>query len=233
MHYGRSIRLGEFARFWATWRLVAIATVVAALIVVVMEITSVVDISGARPPYRSSTFAWLRYLLGGLMFGVGMTLAGGCVSRNLVRFGGGNLKSLVTLLIAGVFAYFMTKTAFYEVGFYSWIHPISVDLAPLGIQSQDVGSIISAILPSVSGLGVRITVVVLLAMFVVWFVLKTRGIQGNVANISAGFGHRRGGRIWLVSDCRTDWYGVGGKLPNGQIHHQLELVHNLIRLSIL
>ncbi len=176
------VNLHDFGRLGA-WLL---ATVVAALIVVVMEITSVVDISGARPPYRSSTFAWLRYLLGGLMFGVGMTLAGGCVSRNLVRFGGGNLKSLVTLLIAGVFAYFMTKTAFYEVGFYSWIHPISVDLAPLGIQSQDVGSIISAILPSVSGLGVRVTVVVLLAMSVVWFVLKTRGIQGNMANISAG-----------------------------------------------
>ena len=47
-----------------------------------------VRLSGAALP-------WLAYIVGGLLFGVGMTLGSGCGSRSLIRIGGGNLKSLV------------------------------------------------------------------------------------------------------------------------------------------
>ena len=95
------INLDDFGRL-GSWFL---AMAVAAVLLVLLEIVSAVDISQHRPPYRSQTFAWIRYILGGAMFGVGMTLAGGCVSKNLVRLGGGNLKSLITLLIAAVFCF--------------------------------------------------------------------------------------------------------------------------------
>ena len=52
-----------------------------------------------RSLYRSPQLFWLGHLLGGLLFGIGMTLAGGCGNRNLVRIGGGNLKSLVVFLV--------------------------------------------------------------------------------------------------------------------------------------
>lgn len=52
-----------------------------------------------RSPYRAPTLPWLGCLVGGVMFGFGMVLAGGCISRNLVRLGGGSLKALVTLLV--------------------------------------------------------------------------------------------------------------------------------------
>jgi uncharacterized membrane protein YedE/YeeE len=55
--------------------------------------------------YRTPNFSWLGYLLGGFLFGVGMTLASGCGQRTLVRIGSGNLKSLVVLLVLGVTAY--------------------------------------------------------------------------------------------------------------------------------
>ena len=42
--------------------------------------------------------------LGGTLFGVGMVLGSGCTSKNLVRLGAGNLKSLVVLLVMGVVA---------------------------------------------------------------------------------------------------------------------------------
>lgn len=42
--------------------------------------------------------------LGGALFGVGMVLGSGCTSKNLVRLGAGNLKSLVVLLVMGVVA---------------------------------------------------------------------------------------------------------------------------------
>ncbi|MGI9501148.1 MAG: YeeE/YedE family protein [Geminicoccaceae bacterium] len=55
--------------------------------------------------YRASDVLWLGALIGGLMFGFGMTQTGGCTSRNAVRLGAGNLKSLVVLLVMAVTAY--------------------------------------------------------------------------------------------------------------------------------
>jgi uncharacterized membrane protein YedE/YeeE len=54
--------------------------------------------------YASNKMLWLSALAGGLCFGVGMVLASGCASKALVRLGSGNLKSLVVLLVMGVFA---------------------------------------------------------------------------------------------------------------------------------
>ncbi len=176
------VNLRDFGRLGA-WML---AIVVTMLSVSILEVLSVFELDGSRPPYRSPTFAWLRYLLGGLMFGVGMTLAGGCVSKNLVRFGGGNLKSFITLIIAAIFAYLMTKTVFFEIAFYNWIHPLSIDLSPLNIQTQDIGSIMAALIPSIDAGVFHIVTAIAVSVLVVWFILKTRGIRNNLANISAG-----------------------------------------------
>lgn len=55
--------------------------------------------------YAAPRLLWLSNLVGGLMFGVGMVLASGCGSKTLVRIGGGNLKSLVVLLVLALSAY--------------------------------------------------------------------------------------------------------------------------------
>ena len=47
----------------------------------------------------SLSTSWLAALLGGLAMGVGMTLTGGCISRNLVRAGAGSIRAAVTLLV--------------------------------------------------------------------------------------------------------------------------------------
>jgi uncharacterized membrane protein YedE/YeeE len=54
--------------------------------------------------YSAPRLLWLSHLLGGLMFGAGMVLASGCGAKNLVRVGGGNLKSLLVLVVMGVAA---------------------------------------------------------------------------------------------------------------------------------
>ncbi len=54
--------------------------------------------------YAVPRFPWLTYLLGGFVFGVGMVLASGCPTKNLVRLGGGSLKALVVLLVMGMSA---------------------------------------------------------------------------------------------------------------------------------
>jgi uncharacterized membrane protein YedE/YeeE len=51
--------------------------------------------------YTRGTVYWMGALAGGVIFGVGMTLAGGCGQRTLVRLGGGNLKSIVVFLFLG------------------------------------------------------------------------------------------------------------------------------------
>ncbi len=48
---------------------------------------------------------WGGSLLGGLMFGVGMVLTGGCGTRMLVLAGGGNLRSVVVFFVFGFVAY--------------------------------------------------------------------------------------------------------------------------------
>lgn len=47
----------------------------------------------------------LALLVGGVLFGIGMVLAGGCASRNLVRLGAGSLKALVVVLMLGLTAF--------------------------------------------------------------------------------------------------------------------------------
>jgi uncharacterized membrane protein YedE/YeeE len=53
----------------------------------------------------SANINWAGHILGGLMFGLGMVFTGGCPSRNLARAGAGDLRSLVTLVVLGLFAY--------------------------------------------------------------------------------------------------------------------------------
>ncbi len=94
------VNIGDYGRFRA-W-LLAIA--VALIGVVVLESFSLVNINAAFPPYRSGELIWAENLLGGLMFGIGMTLASGCGNKCLVRLGGGNLKSVFVILIIAVIA---------------------------------------------------------------------------------------------------------------------------------
>src|SRR5918999_939119 len=95
------------------------------------------------PPYRTANFAWLRYLVGGFLFGVGMTLASGCGNRTLVRIGGGNVKSLTVLAVAAICAYLMVWTPLFESAFLPWIQATTLDLAKHGMPTQEVGSILA------------------------------------------------------------------------------------------
>ncbi|MFZ4807973.1 MAG: YeeE/YedE family protein [Hyphomicrobiaceae bacterium] len=55
--------------------------------------------------YVGPTVNWAGAVLGGLMFGYGMVFAGGCATRNATRFGGGDLRGLMSLVLIGVFGY--------------------------------------------------------------------------------------------------------------------------------
>lgn len=59
----------------------------------------------AQTTYVSVAVPWLGVAAGGALFGFGMALVGTCAFGSLLRLGGGDLRSLVVMLIFGVAAY--------------------------------------------------------------------------------------------------------------------------------
>ncbi len=57
--------------------------------------------------YYITPWSPLITVLGGLMFGYGMSLAGNCGFGALARFGGGDLRSFVIVIVMGIAAYVM------------------------------------------------------------------------------------------------------------------------------
>ena len=94
--------------------------------------------------YRSPNLYILSYILGGLIFGIGMTLAAGCGQRNLVRVGGGNLKALVVVLVLGITAY-MTMRGIFANFRLNWIYAVNADLTNQGLSDQGLLSYIGSL----------------------------------------------------------------------------------------
>ena len=63
----------------------------------------------ANTIYTGQSLPWLAHLVGGLIFGVGMTLASGCGNKMLVRVGGGNLKAVVVFIYMAYAANFTLR----------------------------------------------------------------------------------------------------------------------------
>ncbi len=89
------VNIGDWGRMRA-WLLAIAVAIIGTNILVYLGYLDV-----AKTLYTSANFYWLAAIVGGLTFGIGMTLAGGCGQRTLVRVGGGNLKSLVVFIYLG------------------------------------------------------------------------------------------------------------------------------------
>ena len=96
-------------------------------------------VDASKSVFGGPRVLWLSAVLGGSMFGFGMVLASGCGSKTLVRLGGGNLKSLVVLLMLGVAA-FATLKGITAVARVAWVDSVFV-AAPAG---QDLPSLLAA-----------------------------------------------------------------------------------------
>ncbi|PTT92484.1 transporter, partial [Pelomonas sp. HMWF004] len=87
---------------WRRVRMWALAIAVAMLTFNGMAMLGLLN--PADSIYTGPRVLWLSAVVGGVVFGFGMVLSSGCISRNLVRLGAGNLKSLVVLLVAAIAA---------------------------------------------------------------------------------------------------------------------------------
>ncbi|MBM4190093.1 MAG: YeeE/YedE family protein [Betaproteobacteria bacterium] len=127
--------------------------------------------------YTAGRVYWGAALVGGLCFGVGMTLAGGCAQRTLVRVGGGNLKSIVVFLFLGYSALVTIRGIFgaFRVGVLQ-SEPLTLSLG----SSSTIPSLLG--LDAQGQLGLAAAIFLLMAIFV----FKDREFRHSRDNLLAG-----------------------------------------------
>jgi len=121
---------------WTRLRQWALATAVATLGFGVLTATGV--LTASQTLYASTRWLWLSALTGGGLFGFGMVLSSGCLSKALVRLGSGSLKSLVVLLVAGISA-FATLRGLTAVWRVNTVDRMSLDLG----SNADLASLLA------------------------------------------------------------------------------------------
>jgi len=182
------VNMGDLSRM-RSWML---AVVTAILGVGLLEYTGSIDLSlttsneTSNPPYRSANFIWLRHLLGGLIFGAGMTLASGCGNKTLVRLGEGNMKSLVVLAIMGICAWFMLFTNLSYNGFLQWMLPLSIDFSLRDIPSQDITAVVFGLAGLEWGATHGFGVALLVGLPLLFWIMKARDFRQNLELLIAG-----------------------------------------------
>ncbi len=172
------LTFGDYRRF-RSWMLA-----IAVAIVGVGALQYLGVMNSADTMYMTPSFGWAAAIAGGLMFGVGMVLAGGCLSKNLVRAGGGDLRSLIVLIVTGLFA-FMTIGGLLGPLRLIIFAPLTADLTRYGLQTQGTGELVSkltGIAPATAGLLVLgIAVAALL-----FYVFKDKGFRASTSHLVAG-----------------------------------------------
>lgn len=204
------VNMGDTGRMRAWLFAVAIALTG----VVILEATGRVNLSSETfPPYRMASFPWLRYLVGGLLFGIGMTLASGCGNRTLVRIGGGNLKSVTVLIVAAICAYFMLWTPLFETAFLPWIQATTINLAQHGMPTQELGSVVAGMFGLEANRPLNYTLAALIAIVMFVWVFKSRDFRDQPDHIL-------GGAVVGLAVV-AGWYVTGGAMGEAWKDHAM------------
>jgi hypothetical protein len=196
---------------WGRLRMWLLAVMVAIIGTSALSLAGQVEL--ARSVVQRPMLPWLSLALGGLLFGVGMTLAGGCANKNLVRLGGGSLRSLVVLVFMGIASY-MTLKGLFGAWRNRWLDPVALDLGRFGWPDQSLatamarafGVPVTLALPATAGVA---------AVAIAAFVFKDRRFRGNRAQVLGG--------LVLGALIAAGWY-VTGHLGYGENPETLEQV---------
>jgi len=164
--------------------------------------------------YQRPILPWLSLLLGGTLFGIGMTLAGGCVNKNLIRVGGGNLRSLVVLIFVAISAYMTIKGLFGQWRA-TYLDPVNVDLSTLGLQNQSLAALVSK-LTGLSNGAALLTCAFAIGLALLVFVFMNARFRSKLAPIW--------GSIVLGLLVVAAWY-LSGHIGYGENQETLETVY--------
>jgi uncharacterized membrane protein YedE/YeeE len=185
------VNMGDKSRLRAWLMAIGLAIVVSQL----LQWQGLLDLSGAI--YLTTNFGWLGYILGGFLFGIGMTLASGCGQRTLVRVGGGNLKSLVVLLFLGITAYMTMRGLLALVR----VNAIEVTNVSLALPDQGIGTLLAAAVGLPGGAATQWAVTAVIGGGLIAYALAGRDFRRSSDNLFAGIA------IGLI--IPAGWYVTG------------------------
>lgn len=190
------VNMGDTRRM----RMWLLAIAVALLGSSALQIAGVVELS--KSIYPGPNFMWLSYIVGGFLFGVGMTLGSGCGSKTLIRIGGGNLKSLIVYVFLGIAAYMTLRGLFgaFRVGV---LEKASITFA----TGQDLGSLLAA------GTGVAKST---------WTALLAAVIGGGLVAFAYASKDFRSSFDYTLGGVVTGLVVVGGWYVSGVVGHVAE-----------
>jgi uncharacterized membrane protein YedE/YeeE len=186
---------------------------VAILGTTLLAATGQVDLAKSVP--QRPMLPWLSLLVGGALFGVGMTIAGGCANRNLVRLGGGSLRSLVVLTFVAIASYMALKGLFAQWRS-AWLDPARIDLAAYGWTDSSLAMAVGKLTGLPARTALSITAAVVIAGLLL-FVFRDRRYRGN--------GRQIVGAVLMGSAVAAGWY-VTGHLGYGENPDTLETVYH-------
>ena len=178
------VNMSDYGRFRAWLLAIAVATIG----VSVFEYLGLVNATEAFPPYRGTQLIYIENILGGILFGIGMTFASGCGNKTLIRIGGGNIKSILVFAVIALIAYYMTTPfpnsdkTLYSVLFYDWINPLAVSLN----SNQDLGAITGRLLSSDKTNTLRLIAGLVVAFGMLFYVFKAADFRSSKDNIMSG-----------------------------------------------
>lgn len=178
------VNMSDYGRFRA-WML---AIAVALIGVSVLEFMGLVNASESFPPYRQTLLIYIENILGGVMFGIGMTYASGCGNKTLIRIGGGNIKSAMVFIVIAVIAWYMTSPfpnsdkTLYSVLFYDWVNPMAVNLN----TQQDIGAMINGMLGAEMLATMRLVAGLAVAAGLLLYIFKSADFRASRDNLTSG-----------------------------------------------
>jgi uncharacterized protein len=194
---------------WSRMRMWLLAIAVAMLGAGLLAYTGQVDL--AKATVQRPTLAWLSMVVGGVCFGVGMTLSGGCVNKNLIRVGGGSVRSIVVLLFMAVAAYMTLKGLFGQ-----WranlLDPVALNLADFGWKDQSLATAVAR-LTGLAPASAQVGTMAVLVLALLLFVFKDKRFRANTLQVV--------GAAVLGVLVVAGWY-VSGHLGYGENPDTLE-----------
>lgn len=148
-------------------------------------------VKAADSLYAAPTLRWLSLGVGGLLFGIGMVLASGCGARTLVRLGGGNLRSLVVVLVAGLSAWTTIR------GAAAVARMATIDRVQLALPGGADLPNLAAGLGGTPGQRAAVMGGLLAALLLIWVLARRDGRQPDVLAGGLGLGALVTALWWL------------------------------------
>lgn len=197
---------------WGRMRMWLLAIAVAMIGTSFLSYFGLIEIG--KSVYQRPTLTWLSLLVGGFLFGVGMTIAGGCTNKNLIRVGGGSSRAFVVLVFVAISAY-MTLKGLFAQWRASFLDPVSLDLSQWGFTNQSLATVLAKVtgLPEKTAL---LSAGLIFGVGILAFVFKDKRFRSNLANIV--------GSITLGLIVVAAWY-LTGHLGFGENQETLEMVY--------